>query len=53
MTKKEKLKYATIEKIMAGEKKINVRFSSGIKMFITDENSQMNAFKKEFLKIKE
>ena len=43
----------TIKKVFVSEKKINVKFAVGEKTFITDEKSDMNAFKKGFLKIKE
>ena len=41
----------TITKLYASEKKINVTFASGDKTFITDANSQYNAFKMKVLKI--
>lgn len=43
----------TIQKIFVNEKKINVSFAVGEKTFITDEKSDMNAFKKGFLKVNE
>ena len=43
----------TIEKVFVNEKKITVKFAVGEKTFITDEKSDMNAFKKGFLKVKE
>ena len=43
----------TIEKVFVSEKKINVKFAVGEKTFITDEKSDMNAFKKGFLKLKQ
>ena len=42
----------TIRKVFVNEKKINVSFAVGEKAFITDEKSDMNAFKKGFLKVK-
>ena len=41
----------TIEKVFPG-KRINVKFASGEKTFVTDPNSNDNAFKKKFLKLK-
>ena len=43
----------TIEKVFVNEKKVTVKFAVGEKTFITDEKSDMNAFKKGFLKVKE
>ena len=43
----------TVQKVFVNEKKVTVSFSVGEKMFITDEKSDINAFKKGFLKIKE
>lgn len=42
-----------ITKVFVNDKKITVAFAAGEKTFITDEKSDMNAFKKGFLKIKE
>ena len=42
----------TIQKVFVNEKKVTVSFAVGEKTFITDEKSDMNAFKKGFLKIK-
>ena len=43
----------TIQKVFVNEKKVTVSFAVGEKTFITDEKSDMNAFKKGFLKVKE
>lgn len=43
----------TIQKVFVNEKKVTVSFEVGEKTFITDEKSDMNAFKKGFLKVKE
>lgn len=43
----------TISKVFVNEKKVTVKFEVGEKTFITDEKSDMNAFKKGFLKVKE
>lgn len=42
-----------IQKVFVNEKKVTVSFAVGEKTFITDEKSEMNAFKKGFLKMKE
>lgn len=42
-----------ITKVFVNDKKITVAFAAGEKTFITDEKSDMNAFKKGFLKLKE
>ena len=42
----------TIQKVFVNEKKVTVSFAVGEKTFITDEKSDMNAFKKGFLKVK-
>lgn len=41
----------TIQKVFVNEKKVTVSFAVGEKTFITDEKSDMNAFKKGFLKV--
>ncbi len=41
-----------IQKVFVNEKKVTVKFSVGEKTFITDEKSDMNAFRKGFLKVK-
>ena len=43
----------TVSKVFVNEKKVTVKFEVGEKTFITDEKSDMNAFKKGFLKVKE
>ncbi len=43
----------TIQKIFVSEKKVTVSFAVGEKTFITDEKSDMNAFMKGFLKVRE
>lgn len=43
----------TISKIFVNDKKVTVKFAVGEKTFITDEKSDMNAFKKGFLRVKE
>ena len=42
----------TVQKVFVNEKKVTVSFAVGDKTFITDEKSDMNAFKKGFLKVK-
>ena len=42
----------TVQKVFVNEKKVTVSFAVGEKTFITDEKSDMNAFKKGFLKVK-
>ncbi len=42
-----------VTKLSVNEKKVTVRFAAGEKIFITDEKSDMNAFKNGFLKINE
>ena len=42
-----------VEKVFVNEKKVSVKFSVGEKTFVIDEKSEMNAFKKGFLKVKE
>ena len=43
----------TVQKVFVNEKKVTVKFEVGEKTFIIDEKSDMNAFKKGFLKVKE
>ena len=43
----------TVQKVFISEKKITVDFQIGEKTFVTDENSEMNAFRLGFLKVKE
>jgi len=42
----------TISKVFVNDKKVTVTFAVGEKTFVTDEKSDMNAFKKGFLTIK-
>lgn len=49
----DKFGEGTIQKVFVNEKKVTVSFAVGEKTFITDEKSDMNAFKKGFLKVKE
>ncbi len=41
-----------VKRVFVREKKVNIKFSVGEKTFITDEKSDLNAFKKGFLKLK-
>ena len=43
----------TISKIFVNDKKISVAFDKGEKTFVIDERSDMNAFRKGYLKLKE
>lgn len=43
----------TVQKVFVNEKKVTIKFEVGEKTFIIDEKSDMNAFKKGFLKVKE
>ena len=42
-----------VQKVFVNEKKVTIKFEVGEKTFIIDEKSDMNAFKKGFLKVKE
>ncbi len=42
-----------VSKVFVNEKKLTVKFDVGEKTFIIDEKSDMNAFKRGYLKVKE
>lgn len=43
----------TVSKVFVNEKKLTVKFAVGEKTFITDEKSDMNAFKRGYLRLKD
>lgn len=49
----KKFGVGTVRKVFVNEKKITVSFADGEKVFVTDENSRDNAFKRGFLKVAE